>query len=63
MSREPACYVVACPLPCHRAHLATLRRPEWGDIVAPPDGMDLGDGFGSTVCSRALYTDKPKDET
>ena len=55
MTAEPACYVVACPLPCHRAHLATLRRPEWGDIVAPPDVVELDDGMGSEVCSRALY--------
>jgi hypothetical protein len=52
-----------CPLPCHRARLATLRRPEWGDIVAPPDVVELPDGMGSDTCSRALYIFDQKDET
>ena len=47
-----ACYVVECPMaplevmglvkPCARARLAITRRPEWGDIVAPPDQDDEG---------------------
>jgi len=70
MRREPACYVVGCPDGpdpdsghlgrCLRARMATLRRPEWGDIVAPPDVVELDDGLGSTVCSRALYTNETK---
>lgn len=55
MSREAACYVVGCPQPCHRADLAKSRRPEWGDIVAPPDVVEVPDGLGSETCSMALY--------
>ncbi len=46
MSRPTACYVVACPTPCDHAKEAATRRPEWGDIVAPPDVVELDDGMG-----------------
>lgn len=47
MSDPIACYVVGCPDGldpasgylgrCLRARIAATRRPEWGDIIAPPD--------------------------
>ena len=59
-TRKPdscACYVVECPamprdlmLRCARHNLARTRRPEWGDIVAPPDLVELPDGMGSETC-------------
>lgn len=58
MTRPIACYVVACPAPCDHAKVAETRRPEWGDIVAPPDAVELDDGMGSTVCSKAKYSRK-----
>jgi len=66
-ARKPdscACYVVECPaLPrdwmdrCARHNLARQRKPQWGDIVARPDLVDLDDGMGSETCPHLLRAD------
>lgn len=66
-SRRPdtcACYVVECPaMPrdwmtrCKRHNLARTRRPQWGDIVAPPDLVELPDSMGSETCPHMVKED------
>lgn len=67
LTRKPdscACYVASCPampdhhmILCARHNLARQRKPQWGDIVAPPDLVELDDGMGSETCPHLLRAD------
>lgn len=42
---------------CARHNLARQRKPQWGDIVEPPDLVELDDGMGSETCPHLLRAD------